>query len=295
MNEAISAASVFDVYALQTRYYAPVIGRFTSFDSFGGDKANPIDLNKYLYANGNPITNYDPTGHDSIGALVALGISALVGTFALVEFNSIRQGAQHHIAAGGSIGGQVIDAPMASALASVDAYIRANPSKAQSIRDSFALSNFPAAIGSWDITELFDSGYNNPSSMLSALNHGEGPHADVFATLGSLPGTVTWKGAVFDSDDVNYYYFGWFLHSLDSVQGVNTLASNESKIIAYRTVLAGGDKTISRLQMVTAGYNGLNPPLTTAVGGNVIPSSIPYQGVLDWNLGTNDNPIASGH
>lgn len=47
---------------LRARYYDPGTGRFVSRDTWGGDKSNPITMNKWVYANGNPIIYYDPSG-----------------------------------------------------------------------------------------------------------------------------------------------------------------------------------------------------------------------------------------
>ena len=49
-------------YYAQQRYYAPKIGRFNRIDPWIGDEKMPITLNKYLYANGNPLLYTDPTG-----------------------------------------------------------------------------------------------------------------------------------------------------------------------------------------------------------------------------------------
>jgi len=70
-------------YYLRARYYDPANGRFTQMDSFTGFDQDPITLHKYLYGNGNPINNVDPSGNistlQSVG--VALGIlSTLVLT-----------------------------------------------------------------------------------------------------------------------------------------------------------------------------------------------------------------------
>lgn len=47
---------------LRARYYDPVSGRFVSRDSWGGDYQNPITLNKWVYANTNPMRYTDPSG-----------------------------------------------------------------------------------------------------------------------------------------------------------------------------------------------------------------------------------------
>jgi RHS repeat-associated protein len=48
---------------LRARYLDPSTGRFLTADSFGGMASNPQSLNRYGYAEGNPIENTDPSGH----------------------------------------------------------------------------------------------------------------------------------------------------------------------------------------------------------------------------------------
>ena len=50
-------------YYLRARYMNPSTGTFTTLDTFQGTFNNPITLNKYLYANANPVMYTDPTGH----------------------------------------------------------------------------------------------------------------------------------------------------------------------------------------------------------------------------------------
>ena len=45
------------------RYYDPYTGRFTGPDTIVPNPANPQNLNRYAYVNGNPIRFNDPTGH----------------------------------------------------------------------------------------------------------------------------------------------------------------------------------------------------------------------------------------
>ncbi|MGQ0799431.1 MAG: RHS repeat-associated core domain-containing protein, partial [Pseudomarimonas sp.] len=49
-------------YYAQQRYYSPRVGRFNRIDPWEGDPLNPITLNKYLYAAGNPLRFTDPDG-----------------------------------------------------------------------------------------------------------------------------------------------------------------------------------------------------------------------------------------
>lgn len=58
-------------YYAQQRYYRPGLGRFNRIDPWEGDEASPITLNKYLYANGNPLVHVDPDGRQAMGETLA--------------------------------------------------------------------------------------------------------------------------------------------------------------------------------------------------------------------------------
>ena len=51
------------LYEFSARFYSPALGVFTQLDSYPGDAADPLSLNRYLYAAANPWTLIDPTGH----------------------------------------------------------------------------------------------------------------------------------------------------------------------------------------------------------------------------------------
>ena len=73
------APAATDAILRRYRYHDPVIGRFTSFDSFEAPISDPVSLHKYNYANGDPINNVDPTGMFSLSnLLVTSGITGLV-------------------------------------------------------------------------------------------------------------------------------------------------------------------------------------------------------------------------
>jgi RHS repeat-associated protein len=55
--------SLTGLYDLRARYYDPTSGRFTSRDTAGIDFSNQAELNRYNYAQSNPINLSDPSGH----------------------------------------------------------------------------------------------------------------------------------------------------------------------------------------------------------------------------------------
>ena len=47
---------------MRARYYSPELRRFINADIVAGTISNAITLNRYAYANGNPVSNIDPFG-----------------------------------------------------------------------------------------------------------------------------------------------------------------------------------------------------------------------------------------
>jgi len=47
---------------MRARYYSPEMRRFINADIISGEISNAITLNRYAYANGNPVSNTDPFG-----------------------------------------------------------------------------------------------------------------------------------------------------------------------------------------------------------------------------------------
>ncbi len=52
------------LYKFGARYYDPTIGRWTQQDPLRGSLDNPTSLNRYVYANDDPVNFTDPSGKD---------------------------------------------------------------------------------------------------------------------------------------------------------------------------------------------------------------------------------------
>ncbi|GAB4190199.1 MAG: hypothetical protein Tsb002_17950 [Wenzhouxiangellaceae bacterium] len=69
-------------YYLRARYYYPHTARFTQMDSWKGRVCFTITLNKYIYANTDPVNGIDPSGNEALtgqmGGLHGFGILAAI-------------------------------------------------------------------------------------------------------------------------------------------------------------------------------------------------------------------------
>jgi RHS repeat-associated protein len=67
VNSYLYTGQQFDsstgLYSLRARYYDAAVGRFLSRDTWAIDRQNPMELNRYVYAAGNPVRWGDPSGN----------------------------------------------------------------------------------------------------------------------------------------------------------------------------------------------------------------------------------------
>ena len=68
-------------YYNRARYLNPDLGRFWTMDTYAGNNEDPLSLHKYLYCQGNPVDNDDPSGHDIGEMLSVMSISAGLDAF----------------------------------------------------------------------------------------------------------------------------------------------------------------------------------------------------------------------
>ena len=72
-NNYLFAGEQYDpalsLYYNRARYLNSTTGRFWSMDSYEGDERDPLSLHKYLYASGNPVDGFDPSGNDDLAEI----------------------------------------------------------------------------------------------------------------------------------------------------------------------------------------------------------------------------------
>ena len=67
------------LYKFGARYYDAAIGRWTQQDPRSGSIADPSSVDRYVYADADPINRVDPTGRDSCTEAVLGTLAAFVG------------------------------------------------------------------------------------------------------------------------------------------------------------------------------------------------------------------------
>ncbi|WP_204101855.1 MULTISPECIES: RHS repeat-associated core domain-containing protein, partial [Spirulina sp. CCY15215] len=92
-NDYLFAGEQFDEgldqYYLRQRYYDPSVGRFTRRDTWEGRNNEPITLNKYVYANANPVSYIDPSGLFTLAEVSAA--RQVRNTLAEAQFSSYSE------------------------------------------------------------------------------------------------------------------------------------------------------------------------------------------------------------
>ncbi len=81
-DSEIGSTQILDLHELRRARKTADYEIFDGIDTYEGQPSEPVSLHKYLYANGNPVLNSDPTGMFSTSEImVGTGIAgALIGT-----------------------------------------------------------------------------------------------------------------------------------------------------------------------------------------------------------------------
>ena len=96
-NNYLFAGEQFDpdlnLYYNRARYLNVSTGRFWSMDTYEGVVNDPLSLHKYMYADQNPVSARDPSGHDPlVDALAAVVVVAALVTFTAQYVPVLRRG-----------------------------------------------------------------------------------------------------------------------------------------------------------------------------------------------------------
>ena len=72
---------------MRARYYSPTLKRFINADVIAGSITNAITLNRYAYANGNPVSNVDPFGLSADEARGTQGTAISTDSSSSIDFD----------------------------------------------------------------------------------------------------------------------------------------------------------------------------------------------------------------
>jgi RHS repeat-associated protein len=87
--------SALGLYYNRARYLNTTTGRFWSMDDAEGEDERPTSLHKYLYDEGNPVDNLDPTGNEIDEVMGSFAVAATINAMPTLQMNSIVGSAQN--------------------------------------------------------------------------------------------------------------------------------------------------------------------------------------------------------
>lgn len=105
------------LYFYNARYYMPLIGRFISPDTIVQSPSNTQTLNRYTYANNNPVNNIDPSGHGWFKKFWKSLVGAIIGTVVGISTGNPWLGFSAYNAFTAGVSGGNIGAAVGGALA----------------------------------------------------------------------------------------------------------------------------------------------------------------------------------
>src|SRR5271166_4197136 len=92
-NVYLFAGEQFDpalnLYYNRARYLNTTTGRFWSMDTAEGNNRDPLSLHKYLYAEGNPVDNLDPSGNEIDEVMGGLGMMDTINAIPIISLRVI--------------------------------------------------------------------------------------------------------------------------------------------------------------------------------------------------------------
>jgi RHS repeat-associated protein len=93
-NNYLFAGEQFDpalgLYYNRARYLSTMTGRFWTMDTEEGQDRDPLSLHKYLYTEGNPVDNLDPTGNEIDDVMGGLGMMDTINAMPVISLGIIN-------------------------------------------------------------------------------------------------------------------------------------------------------------------------------------------------------------
>jgi len=103
-NNYLFAGEQYDpaltLYYNRARYLNTATGRFISMDTVDGQDRDPLSLHKYLYSEGNPVDNLDPTGNEIDEVMGGLGMMDTINAMPIISLrviNAIKRALLYHV------------------------------------------------------------------------------------------------------------------------------------------------------------------------------------------------------
>ena len=160
-------------YYLRARYLNPQTGRFWTMDTYEGNNEDPLSLHKYLYCQGNPVDNDDPSGHDIGEMLSVMSISA--GLDALPGLSITPMGA---VSGGNTCGPDVTKSVQGTLDVARLTYFLASPAEKKEASSIVKRIIHGDLADFWDINKLSNLGlgYKSDEEGNSPIDFGNGSH-----------------------------------------------------------------------------------------------------------------------
>ena len=299
------------LYAAGARDYAPGLGMFTSLDTFAGSAQDPISMNRFLYAEANPATLVDPSGHctsswwcdavtwnpmtsfvasylpDDAPRQVATAIQPAFPQAAMAIGFGDRAGelTQDTVVGAYQLYRATTDPALipgtATELLSVTATVARDPGAA--VRGSLSTAAYSAASWAGHMHDELTSGnaYDFGSASADVTVVADAVAGGVGAARGAVHGLAGLRGAaagrdVADAATVRAIAHGESLTDLASELKERTFTTGlEHAIVSYGP---------SRRAIVSGGRGGINlPPAVRRLIAHTHPYDLPATGPSEWD------------
>ena len=176
---------------LRARWMNPTVGRFISMDEFEGAKKLPLSLNKYIYANGDPVNFVDPSGYFGLGGMMSAGMNISI-SYARFEIASMITNA---------LLSPIIDAIVSKGLPALDGY-RGNSYMAGLLTGLASICYVGKNKCYIKGVSVFSNGFNTPYTTMHIMDALYGNGDTISGVSGNALTFLLIKGKTAERNDV---------------------------------------------------------------------------------------------